>query len=72
MKLLSEIIDDLECRVKRLEECVGIEEEVMSYGLIKCYQDYSLYFERITDTKDGFVIRDEYGNIIAMFPKSDE
>lgn len=74
-KLLSEVIDNLEDRIKYIEDYLGVGVEdihhAISYGIVKRYKNWDLYFEAITDKKDGFVMRNKDNEIIGIFPESD-
>lgn len=39
----------------------------LKYDLIKEYDDYDIFFEPITDTIDGFVIRSKEGYILKIY-----
>ena len=48
----------------------------ISFGIVKSYTDWDLWFEdvkrkiqAITDTVDGFVMRNHDGSIIGVFPE---
>ena len=60
-------INELIEKVERLEN--NIITDSISYGIIKSYTDWDLWFEAITDTMDGFVMRNHDGNIIGVFPE---
>ena len=74
-KLLSETIDELEARIKYIEDYLSIDvkniSRAISYGIVRRYQNWDLYFEAITDKKDGFVMRNKDNEIIGIFPESD-
>ena len=74
-QLLSEVIDNLECRIKYIEDYLGVGVGdipcAISYGIVKLYKNWDLYFEAITDKKDGFVMRNKDNEIIGIFPESD-
>ncbi len=75
-KLLSETIDELEARIKCIEDYLGVGgleyiPYAISYGVVKRYKNWDLYFEAITDKKDGFVMRNKDNEIIGIFPESD-
>ena len=52
-------------RVNRLEN--NMITDSISYGIVKSYTDWDLWFEAITDTVDGFVMRNHDGSIISVF-----
>ena len=60
---INELID----RVERLEN--NMVTDSISYGIVKSYTDWDLWFEAITDTVDGFVMRNHDGRIIGVFPE---
>ena len=61
---INELID----RVERLEN--NMITDSISYGVVKSYTDWDLWFEPITDTVDGFVMRNKKdGSIIGIFPE---
>ena len=44
--------------------------DAISYGVVKSYTDWDLWFEPITDIVDGFVMRNKKdGSIIGIFPE---
>ena len=60
---INELID----RVDRLEN--NIITDSIRYGIVKSYTYWDLWFEAITDTVDGFVMRNHDGSIIGVFPE---
>lgn len=61
---INELID----RVESLES--NMMTNAISYGVVKSYTDWDLWFEPITDTVDGFVMRNKKdGSIIGIFPE---
>ena len=61
-------INELIEKVERLEN--NMITDVISYGVVKSYADWDLWFEPITDTVDGFVMRNKKdGSIIGVFPE---
>ena len=60
---INELID----RVERLEN--NMITDSIGYGIVKSYTDWDLWFEPITDTVDGFVMRNHDGSIIGVFPE---
>lgn len=61
---INELID----RVEKLENSM-ISEDI-DYGVIKSYKNFNLWFEPITDTVNGFVMRKKGdGSIIGIFPE---
>ena len=45
---------------------------VLEYGLVKEYDEYDLWFEPITDTNDGFVIKSKDDEILEMYELGSE
>ena len=62
------ILIDFDNRIKRLEN--GIVTDSISYGIVRHYTNWDLWFEQITDTKDGFVMRTHDGEIIGVFQET--
>lgn len=60
-------INELIEKVERLEN--NMITDSISYGIVKSYTDWDLWFEAITDTTDGFVMRKHDGSIIGIFPE---
>ena len=60
-------INELIENVERLEN--NMITDSISYGIVKSYKDWDLWFEPITDTIDGFVMRKNDGSIIGIFPE---
>lgn len=60
---INELID----KVHRLEN--NMITDSINYGIVKSYTDWDLWFEAITDTVDGFVMRNHDGSIIGVFPE---
>lgn len=60
-------INELIEKVERLEN--NMITNSISYGIVKSYTDWDLWFESITDTVDGFVMRKHDGSIIGIFPE---
>ena len=60
-------INELIEKVERLEN--NMTTDSIGYGIIKSYTDWDLWFEAITDTVDGFVMRNHDGSIIGVFPE---
>ena len=60
-------INELIEKVERLEN--NMITDSISYGIVKSYTDWDLWFEPITDTVDGFVMRKNDGSIIGIFPE---
>lgn len=62
-------INELIEKVERLEN--NMITDSINYGIVKSYTDWDLWFEPITDTIDGFVMRNHEGSIIGVFPEQD-
>lgn len=60
-------INELIEKVERLEN--DMITDSISYGLVKTYTDWDLWFEPITDVIDGFVMGNREGSIIGVFPE---
>ena len=60
-------INELIENVERLEN--NMIPDSISYGIVKSYKDWDLWFEPITDTIDGFVMRKNDVSIIGIFPE---
>lgn len=69
MEKIEKIFEDFNERIRRLEN--GVITDSISHGIVRHYTDWDLYFEHITDTKDGFVMRTKDGEIIGVFPESE-
>ena len=54
MSSIMSTIVDFDNRIKRIEN--GIVTDNISYGIVRHYTDWDLWFEAITDTQDGFVM----------------
>lgn len=50
----------------------GLEVNTLKYGFIREFFGMELWFEKITDVKDGFVLRDinNHDIILGIFPES--
>lgn len=68
MSSIMSTIVDFDNRIKRIEN--GIVTDNISYGIVRHYTDWDLWFEAITDTKDGFVMRNKEGEIIGIFQET--
>ena len=60
-------INELIEKVERLEN--NMITDSISYGIVKSYTEWDLWFEAITDTVGGFVMRNHDGSIIGVFPE---
>lgn len=69
-KRIEKIFYDFDERISRLEN--GVITDSISHGIVRHYTDWDLYFEQITDTQDGFVMRKKDGEIIGVFPESED
>jgi hypothetical protein len=55
---------------KMAEKLNNKKMNILKYGIIREFDNSCLWFEPITDTKDGFVLRDIDDNIISIFTES--
>lgn len=64
------IKEDSSGHKKSVEEFSGMEDKHI--GLIKSMDDYDIWFEPITDTINGFVIRNKDGSIKEIYMKDEK
>jgi len=63
LSTLSTLKEEVKIKNKRTKESA-----YMNYGIVKESTTFTLWFESITDTLDGFVVRDNSGNILEVYP----
>ncbi len=68
--LLTNMSTSVKKEIEYLEKLNNKKMNILKYGIIREFDNSCLWFEPITDTKDGFVLRDIDDNIISIFTES--
>ncbi|MDF2950523.1 MAG: hypothetical protein K0S18_106 [Anaerocolumna sp.] len=68
--------DEINRIANKLEEIIdkknNLNVSILKYGLIREFAGMDLWFEKLTDTLDGFVLRDKNnGSVLGIFPEQE-